>query len=229
MHIQMTRLYEAAETLKGITGQSDVARALNASPQTVNNWEARGMSKSGMLTAQAVIGCSATWLATGEGSMALELGPMPAGEYRRVEIVPSDDPRLVQVPLTALRLSAGITGFRPDPEHDEGLTISVERSWVERNGYYASSLVAIKVKGESMEPTLYHGDTVVINTADTKMVDGVVYAINYEGEAVVKRLERELGQWWLKSDNKETFPRKMCRNGECIIVGRVVRKETDRI
>jgi hypothetical protein len=69
MHIQMTRLYEAARELKGITGQSDLARALNASPQAINNWEARGMSSQGMVGAQAALGCSATWLASGEGQM----------------------------------------------------------------------------------------------------------------------------------------------------------------
>lgn len=71
MHTQMKRLYQAAEALKKIKGQSDVARALNASPQTINNWEARGMSKAGMLTAQNVLGCSATWLDTGTGPMEI--------------------------------------------------------------------------------------------------------------------------------------------------------------
>jgi transcriptional regulator with XRE-family HTH domain len=70
MHEQMKRLYEAARTLRGISGQSDVARALNASPQTINNWEARGMSKSGMIKAQTTFGCSAAWLESGYGEMA---------------------------------------------------------------------------------------------------------------------------------------------------------------
>ena len=82
-----------------------------------------------------------------------------------------------------------------------------------------------------MEPGLGEGDLVVINTADTTLVDGMVYAINYEGEAVVKRLVRDSGEWWLTSDNSDQrrFHRKSCRSGECIIVGRVVRKESDRI
>jgi hypothetical protein len=71
MHMQMNRLYEAAEKLRGIRGPSDIARAMNASPQTINNWESRGMSQAGMLKAQAVFGCSATWLADGNGPMAV--------------------------------------------------------------------------------------------------------------------------------------------------------------
>lgn len=71
MHKQMERLYQAAKEAAGITGQSALALALNMSPQTVNNWEARGISKQGMLAAQAKFGCSATWLDTGEGEMRL--------------------------------------------------------------------------------------------------------------------------------------------------------------
>lgn len=64
MHETMTRLYHAA-ALAGVVGQSDVARKLDQSPQTLNNWERRGMSKGGMLTAQRVFGCSAVWLESG--------------------------------------------------------------------------------------------------------------------------------------------------------------------
>ncbi len=67
----MERLYEAAKKLKGITGQSKLALTLNISPQTVNNWEARGISKRGMLDAQRGIGCSAIWIDTGDGDMVV--------------------------------------------------------------------------------------------------------------------------------------------------------------
>ena len=130
-----------------------------------------------------------------------------------------------------LSLSAGLTGFQTVPEIYDGSKLSVPRNWADRNGYIPSKLLALTVKGESMEPGLGEGDLVVINTADTKLVDGMVYAINYEGEAVIKRLVRDSGEWWLTSDNTDQrrFHRKSCRSGECIIVGRVIRKESDRI
>ena len=61
MHEQMKRLYEAARVMKRVHGQSELARLLNVSPQTVHNWQARGISKQGILKAQEVIGCSASW------------------------------------------------------------------------------------------------------------------------------------------------------------------------
>jgi phage repressor protein C with HTH and peptisase S24 domain len=82
-----------------------------------------------------------------------------------------------------------------------------------------------------MEPSLYEDDIVIVNTLDTKLVDGAVYAFNYEGEAVVKRLARDAGQWWLASDNPDQrkYHRKLCQGGACLVIGRVVRKESDRI
>ena len=80
MDKQMERLYAAAEKLKGIKGQSRLARLLNASPQTVKNWESRGISKQGMLEAQRAIGCSALWIETGEGEMVLSKPAPPPHE-----------------------------------------------------------------------------------------------------------------------------------------------------
>lgn len=68
-HASATRLYKAAQEMKGIKGQSAVARLLNESPQRVRNWEARGVSKEGALLAEDVIGCSALWILTGQGFM----------------------------------------------------------------------------------------------------------------------------------------------------------------
>lgn len=59
MHDSMVKLYKIAKDAKGIVGQSAVARALNESPQTVKNWETRGISKNGAIKAQETFGCNA--------------------------------------------------------------------------------------------------------------------------------------------------------------------------
>jgi phage repressor protein C with HTH and peptisase S24 domain len=147
-----------------------------------------------------------------------------------VRAVDDDDPSLTRIPKVKLRLSAGISGFEVEPERFDGSTTTVPTSWMERNNFSRDKLIAISVKGESMEPTLYDGDQVVINTADTRPVDGGVYAINFEGEPVIKRLTRDAGQWWLTSDHNDQrkFYRRVCHGGECIVVGRVVRRESER-
>ena len=67
-----------------------------------------------------------------------------------VVVEDGEDERFYPIRKVKLRLSAGITGFAIEPETHDGSTISVPRSWVERNGYHPEKLVAIKVKDESM-------------------------------------------------------------------------------
>lgn len=150
--------------------------------------------------------------------------------FRPVKVVADDDPYFTHIPKVKLKLSAGISGFEVEPEEYDGSTTAVPTAWVERSGYNKERLISTHVRGESMEPTFYEGDLVVLNTADTEPVDGGVYAINYEGEPLIKRMERDAGHWWLKSDNldQRKHGRKVCQGDACIIVGRVVRKESTR-
>lgn len=164
------------------------------------------------------------------GAMGAKPAPQHEG-YQQVTAAETDDPDFVQIPMVELRLSAGVTGFQTDPDRRDGGTLGMRRSWIERSGFNPAKLIAIQVRGDSMEPSLYANDIVVINTADTQPVDGQVFAVNYEGEAVVKRMVRDAGEWWLTSDSldQRKHQRKVCQGDACIIVGRVVRKESDRI
>jgi phage repressor protein C with HTH and peptisase S24 domain len=128
-------------------------------------------------------------------------------------------------------VQAGVTGFQTEPEHYEGETLGVPTAWVLREGLRQDSLISIVVRGDSMEPSLYDGDSIVVNTADKGLVSGSVYVVNYEGEAIVKRLLRDAGQWWLASDNADQrkYHRQLCKGAECIVVGKVIRKESTHI
>lgn len=154
----------------------------------------------------------------------------PMRQFTKVEAAGPGDPRLTLIPKVRLSLTAGITGFAMESEEYESSTTAVPTEWIDRKGYSPENLIAIHVRGESMEPTFYEGDLVVLNTADTRPVDGGVYAINYEGESVVKRMSRDAGDWWLTSDNldQRKYHRKVCRGDACIVIGRIVRRETER-
>jgi hypothetical protein len=155
---------------------------------------------------------------------------LPPGTFRRVNVLPDEDSAFVMVPKVKLLLSAGISGFQTEPDDDQadGSYVALPSEWVRKNGYHVTSLQAINVRGNSMDPVIAPGDLVVVNTADREPADGAVFAFNYEGEAVVKRMERDAGEWWLRSDNPDQnrYPRKVCRNEACLIVGRVVFKQS---
>lgn len=204
--------------------QQWLRETLQLAPNVVTNWKSRGVPSG-----KAVLIAQALSLSTDQ---LLGLTPeMQIPGSSRVQAVERGDPAFAHIKKVKLRLSAGVTGFQADPEFDSGGTVALDPRWITRHGYSPDRLIAIKIRGESMEPTLYEDDLVILNTADTVMVDGSVYAFNYEGQAVVKRLSRDAGEWWLTSDNPDQrkYHRKLCRGGDCLIIGRVVRKESDRI
>ena len=250
-----TRLNEAMRDAGFGDNQSALSRASGV-PQPTINRILKGGGKKGPETETvkklaAACNVSFQWLMEGIGPKhGLYATPDPApplqtnepsqqatyhlpADARRVEAV-SDDvdlPGTIRIRKVKLRLSAGIIGFAVDEIEEDDNPIVFRRSWFESRGYIPEKLIAIRVKGESMEPGLYDGDTVVINTADTTPKDGEVYAVNYEGEAVVKRMIREIGSWWLVSDNQDQrrFPRKRCEGDMCIVIGRVIHKQSERI
>lgn len=214
--------------------QVDLAKRAGVSQGAIGHLESGRTSTSRSITSIAkALEVDPVWLAEGKGEpFPVTWGAVPENvEKIGVVVAEEGDPDFYQIPKVQLQLSAGITGFQTVPEIHDGSKVSVAKNWVDRNKYRPSALIALTVKGESMEPNLYPGDLVIVNTAQVEMVDGMVYAVNYEGEAVIKRLSRDMGQWWLSSDNPDQrkYHRKSCRGGECIMIGRVVRRETDRI
>lgn len=241
MHETMERLYEAARLLQNVTGQSAVARLLNTSPQTVKNWETRGVSKSGMLQAQALIGCSANWIDSGNGEMEdhtsaplYRASTFPDDrqnlDSKHFLISLSDHPDLLEVPRVKFKLSAGVSGFAIDVDQGNGKPIFFRQDWFEMHGYRPDKLFAVRISGQSMEPRLWDGDLVVINTEDNAPTDGELFALNYEGELVVKRLRRDSGEWWACSDNpdQQRYAPKRCTE-DVKIIGTVVYRQGERI
>lgn len=221
----------------GYATQSALSRASGV-PQPTINRILNGVGKKGPeahTLVQLAAACNVTFDWLHEGIEPRQRGALPGAllpsQFTPVVIAPEDDTRFYQIQKVRLRLSAGISGFAVEPETHDGSTLSVPRNWADRNGFIPERLIGIKIRGESMEPALYEDDLVIVNTADAKPVDGAVFAVNYEGEPVVKRLSRDAGQWWLTSDNPDQrkYHRKVCRGNDCIIIGRVVRKESDRI
>lgn len=179
MHTQMKRLYRAAQELKDIHGQSALAKELGASPQTIHNWELRGISKQGLVNAQRVIGVSASWLETGQGTMAL------AG-MQNVAPAPADTR---PIPLISY-VQAGswtdvVDSYEPGDAGDYLLT-DLELS---------GSAFALEIKGDSMLPEFKPGDRVIIDPAVVPQPGDYVVAKNGDNEATFKKYRpREVNQ-----------------------------------
>lgn len=233
-----SRIKEARKAAK--LTQKELAKRVGMAQASLSELET-GESQSTTLVASlaAALGVSALWLETGKGQATDPSAASQAADdvlalfpgAMRVHASGPDDPSLTQIMKVRLKVRAGITGFQVEPEQYDGETQGVPTKWMLKEGLSKDALVSTTVRGESMEPALYDGDTVVVNTADKRLVDGAVYVVNYEGEAVVKRMIRDAGQWWLASDNADQrkYHRKLCKGAECIVIGRVVRKESTHI
>lgn len=248
---RFAHIHRLRPDLEGDRGQTGLVRVSGASKSVVNQWlndKIKSIDIRYALSIERELGISHIWLMTGDGEplvppaiapsssqspnwglFGASRSDLPATEFKRVVLVDDDSPDLYRIPRVLLRLQAGVTGFQTEPDRRDGGTMGLSRNWVDRKGLDPAKLISIDVKGESMEPTFYEGDTVVINLDDTKPTDNGVFAINYDGEAVIKRLSRDVGKWWLMSDNQDQrrYYRRACQGAECIIIGRIVRREGD--
>jgi hypothetical protein len=132
-----------------------------------------------------------------------------------------DEADTIPIRRVKLKLRAGISGYETEPEMDDGGVLNVPRRVIDRNNYVPHQLLAVTVHGCSMEPMLFEDDVVVINTADRKPANRELFAVNFNGEACVKQLWQNAGQWFLRSMNPDFGPVNV-RSGQCDIVGRVV-------
>lgn len=137
----------------------------------------------------------------------------------------------VQVHYGSFKLSAGVVGFAIDYEEEQLKPLYYRKDWLQSEGLKVTSLTARKITGESMCPGLCDGDVVLVDTSKQTPIDGKVFAVNYEGEMVIKRMMRDQGQWWLTSDNpnKTLYPNKLCAGEMCIIIGQIVHKQSTNI
>ncbi|WHP06792.1 S24 family peptidase [Acinetobacter corruptisaponis] len=63
IHPTIQRIYDLLDFKQG-----DLANAINESPQVINNWENRGISKQGALTVFEKLGLEMKWVLKGEGN-----------------------------------------------------------------------------------------------------------------------------------------------------------------
>ena len=203
--------------------QTEFAAALGVTSAVISNWKSRGMPADQHMAVAAVFGVSVDQL------VGLVAVPEDFDDIQPIDL--DAHPGLVRIRRVQLRLQAGVHGYSIDADESDGSPLFFRADWLKLRGYKPDHLVAIKVMGQSMEPTLYPDDMVVVNTTDTEPKDGKVFAINYEGEAVIKRMVRDAGSWWLASDNPDQrrFPRKECADGACIIVGQVIHRQSEQI
>ncbi|MDB5965110.1 MAG: putative phage repressor [Polaromonas sp.] len=133
----------------------------------------------------------------------------------------------VMVPRLDIKLSAGGGKDQIEIELAHKSPIAFRADWVRSMRLKPNKLAAMTGSGDSMNPTIFDGDLLVINTAATEVVDGKVYGLWYDGGERVKRLFRLPGGGLrIKSDNPqyETIELSPEYVGHVRIIGRVIHR-----
>ena len=131
---------------------------------------------------------------------------------------------MVAVPEYDVRLSAGAGAFNDEEKIVDYWQFS--RRYIENElRVPASSLGVVTVDGDSMYPTLWPGDRVMVDMSETNPAKGGVYAIFDSDATVVKRVERvpasEPPEVVLISDNKNHNQYRVAAD-LVTVIGRVV-------
>lgn len=103
----------------------------------------------------------------------------------------------------AVKLSAGSGSISFSEENAPPLAFRKE--WLDKERLKPDKLVIAYAKGDSMEPRIHDGDTLMIDTSQTTLRDGQVYAIRVDDELRVKRIFKRTTSVLIKSDNQK-FP-----------------------
>lgn len=144
---------------------------------------------------------------------------------------PSADPEdFAQIPLHAALLAAG--DGRENGVEEIVDYLAFRRDWLRRVGVAPGNAALARVDGESMQPSIWHGDMVMIDRSRIEVPVRVratesrhrspVYALLEDGRARVKRIERPSeDQLVLISDNPDYAPQ-FIHPGVVTIIGKVI-------
>ena len=181
------RLSEASD----IRSQQDLARALGVNRSAVTQAKRRGLApEKWVLRLAHDLGLSPEWLAEGRGFARAAAPRHPAEHF-------------FQVPKVAARLSAGGGSFEVEARVRD--YYAFQRDWLARKGT-PERMVLMDVCGNSMEPELKEGDTVLVDQGQSAVMAGSIYAVGVEDTVMVKRLEKRPGALVLVSDNPDYDP-----------------------
>lgn len=176
----------------GTKHASELAKHLEVTSSVIANWKKRDtIPYKEVYEVSRRYGFSMDWILTGEGDP----------QEQRIQIAPKSD-GYVHLPHYSVEASAGHGSLIEAENIDQHLAF--RESWVQRLGLKSENLIAIYARGDSMEPTVFSGDTLVIDKSmNTVTSDGGIYVINYDGELFVKRVQKQLnGTVAITSDNK---------------------------
>ncbi|MBJ7539266.1 LexA family transcriptional regulator [Marinomonas transparens] len=214
MELNAIEIVDRLITAFSAKNAADLAKKIDSTSAIISAWKKRNtIPYKEVYETSRTTGYSMDWILTGQGMKQTD----------KIQVIPEDND-YCHISQYSIEASAGQGALVEAENIDQHLAF--KESWLRKSGINPANLIAIYARGDSMEPTIFSGDSLVIDkTKDTVTSDGGVYVINYDGELFVKRVQKQLdGLVAITSDNKNYQPMTIPIEGltKLKIIGRVV-------
>lgn len=135
--------------------------------------------------------------------------PRREGENCKVEAsaAPCDAPALRHVEVRKLAVAAADGGMdAAEAEGEATGLVAFRRDWLDRHGIEPARCVVTEVQGESMEPTVPDGSSILIDCARRRLRKGGIFALHTADGLIVKRAGEDVGGCWLLVSDHPGWP-----------------------
>lgn len=187
-HPTMQRIFDK-------TGKTaaEIARILDTTPQSINNWSSRGISKRGALDAARVFNLSVDWILTGEGEVSTPIRENQINESDTQQMgfwdseTPLQDDEF-EVSFYKDTEFLGGSGFETDIFDDGRRKIRYAYTAARRAGANPNKVICTTLSGDSMEELILDGSMIAIDTSKKDIREGKIYAFRHGNMLRVKYL-----------------------------------------
>lgn len=185
----------------GLKTKQDLATLAGVSRGLVGQWFSgdTGLGKKPLLNIAKKTRFNPEWVADGTGSKyqtgsiesetPIDLGQGNTAPNHSTIAAIEDQEDLSayeHIELYDVKLSAGNGTTTWIAREDEPLLF--RKAWLKKRGFSSECCKGMYVRGDSMQPALEDWDTVLIDTSDTELVTGEIYAVAYKGKTFIKEV-----------------------------------------
>ena len=212
------RLQQAMKTA-GLS-QGDLAKAVGISQPTINALlSGKSQGTKHLVAIARALDVTPDWLQTGRDTNVLPAKHRPAAASN-LEI---EGETYARLPMYDIRAQAGRGSLAYDGDpigwrvFDLNWIKTVSRASIEQ-------LKVVEVSGDSMEPTLFKGDHVLIDLGNRAIAQHGLFVLRLDDSLMVKRVQKLFATATVRiiSDNPKYAAEEISEEGRLEVIGRVV-------
>ena len=225
MKTNLAERLKKARTARGLSQKAlgEAVGVSQAAIQKIESGKARETTK--LIDLAIALKVNPGWLSTGDGESGIaEPSNIRESSLKAMvwEDMNKDGDEFVEIPLLNVSLAAGDGSCELEESSDFALVF--RRYYLKKIGVPERAAKLVRVRGQSMEPTLHDGDVVGVNMQDNVIRDGKTYAICQSDLLRVKTLIATPSSVIIRSINREEYPDEVLDRDEFTKTVRVIGK-----